>query len=59
MTGAELKRERRRRRFTQAELAKRLDIGARTLRRFEIRPDPVPRLLELALRSVKAKAKGR
>jgi hypothetical protein len=36
-----------------------LDIGARTLRRFEIRPDPVPRLLELALRSVKPKPKAR
>jgi transcriptional regulator with XRE-family HTH domain len=59
MIGIELQKERLRRRLTQPELAKRLDIGTRTLRRFEIRSEPVPRILELALRSVKAKPKGR
>ena len=59
MMGIELQQERLRRQMTQPELAKRLDIGARTLRRFENRKEPVPRILELALRSIKAKPKGR
>lgn len=50
MTGRELKAIRRRLRFTQDAMAKRLKIDRRTLGRYERGQAPIPIIVEYAVR---------
>jgi transcriptional regulator with XRE-family HTH domain len=60
MTPAELKTFRRQRRWTQGELARRLEISVSRLKDYELghtrttppRPAPIPKMIELALQEI-------
>ena len=57
VTGDEFRRLRERIGYTQAALAKDMDIAIRTLTRWETEAIPVPRIAELALRYLALRSK--
>ena len=57
MTGDDLKRKRERLRLSQEELAKVLDVAAQSISRYERDAQPIPKVVELALKEVERQYK--